>query len=236
MAKPVGLSVCDKLLLAAYGLEASGRSPFTAEDLVVAAWQRFPSAFGLSGYLDAQGKPAYPDSNRVFAEVMGSKPIRKRGLLVKVGRKMYSLTESGRDLAARLSPDAGHDQGSDVQGGKLGVGRDVRAEIVRLLSSRAVSKVKEGRTDALTFHDACLFWGINPATSAIELQGKLANVQGTLDAAERELTAGARHLKHGGEAITGDRLGLLQRTHQALLAAFEDEIKTIRLRTDQRRS
>src|SRR2546426_1543885 len=83
------LSVPDKLLLAAYHLEETGRRPFSAEDLVVAAWRQFPDTFSLAGYRGSDdGQLLYPDSNRVFAEIMGTKPIRKRGLLIKVGNKM----------------------------------------------------------------------------------------------------------------------------------------------------
>src|SRR5918911_2824096 len=96
------LSVSEKLLLAAYDLEENSRRPFSAEDLVVSAWRKFPDTFGLAGYRGGDGELSYPDSNRVFAEIMGSKPIRKRGLLTKVGSKMYSLTEAGRDHARLL--------------------------------------------------------------------------------------------------------------------------------------
>lgn len=66
-------SILEKLLIAAFELEEKGHKPFSAEDIVVASWQKFPDAFGLAGYQDR-----YPDSNRVFAEIMGSKPIRKK--------------------------------------------------------------------------------------------------------------------------------------------------------------
>src|SRR3989337_1721776 len=96
------LSISEKLLLAAYSLEEDGRRPFSAEELVVSAWRKFPDAFGLAGHRDDDGRLSYPDSNRVFAEIMGSKPIRKRGLLTKVGSKMYQLTEVGREHARLL--------------------------------------------------------------------------------------------------------------------------------------
>ena len=90
------LSITEKLLLSALDLEENGRCPFSAEDLVVSAWKKFPDAFGLAGYRDTNSQLCYPDSYRVFAEIMGSKPIRKRGLLRKVGTKMYQLTEAGQ--------------------------------------------------------------------------------------------------------------------------------------------
>ena len=97
-----GLSVSDKLLLAAHGIGGDVRRTFTAEELVVAAWRRFPDVFGLAGHPDERGLPLYPDSNRVFAETMGCKPIRKKGYLVKTGAKTYRLTEAGCAEAVRF--------------------------------------------------------------------------------------------------------------------------------------
>ena len=82
------LTVPQKLLLAA--LEARKKSPtFTAEDLVVQAWKLYPDTFGLSGYGDR-----YPDSNRVLTNIMGTKGMRGKGWLRKVGEKQYRLTSA----------------------------------------------------------------------------------------------------------------------------------------------
>src|SRR5205814_934824 len=90
----------EKILLAAYGLEEAGQSPFSAEALIVAAWQKFPRAFGLKGYLEQ-----YPDSNKVLAAIMGGKGIARRGWLAKMGQKLYSLTREGRLIVRRLFTD-----------------------------------------------------------------------------------------------------------------------------------
>lgn len=102
MARNGDLSVSDKLLVAACRLEE--RVPlFSAEDLVVAAWEYYPDTFGLRGHPSSSGKALYPDSNRVFAEIMGSKPLRARGLLEKTGSKTYRLTGAGRQRARTLA-------------------------------------------------------------------------------------------------------------------------------------
>jgi len=235
MTGPQKLSVHEKLLLAAYYVEQEGTSPFTAEQLVVAAWQRFPRTFGLSGFCDEGGNPLHPDSNRVFAEIMGSKPIRKRGLLVKVGKKMYELTGTGRDQAARLARSLPTSGGSGELDAKVGLGRDNLAELRRLLDSRAVRKVDGGQGEALSFHDACLFWGITPQSTAIELQGRLGDTEGTVKMARRSLAGSTGRFHHGGDKISSETLSLIERTHGALKAKFEAEISTIMRRTDQRR-
>src|SRR5436190_8584249 len=90
-------TVPEKILLAADNLEKQGQSPFAAEALVVAAWQRFPNTFGLKGYTDQ-----YPDSNKVLSSLMGEKGLARRGWLVKMGSKLYALTREGRGVIRRV--------------------------------------------------------------------------------------------------------------------------------------
>ena len=45
-------TVPEKILLAAFQLEEAGQSPFSAEALIVSAWQKYPRTFGLKGYDD----------------------------------------------------------------------------------------------------------------------------------------------------------------------------------------
>lgn len=231
------LTVTEKLLLAAARLEEMGKRPFTAEDLVVAAWRDFPRTFGLRGYVTEHGDPQFPDSNRVFAEVMGSKPIRKRGLLVKVGRKLYELTSSGRELARLVQQRASANQKRDVQReGRMAISRETQTEIERLLATRAAQKFDNGLGDEITFHDACLFWGISPRSSAIDLKGSLANVKALIESLEASLRDGGTQLKSGGEPVRRDAIQLLHGVHQSMLAAFQEELAVISKRRDERRS
>src|SRR5438874_8127704 len=90
-------TVPEKILLAAHQLQDQGQSPFSAEALVVAAWQKFPRTFGLKGYTDQ-----YPDSNKVLSSIMGAKGLASRGWLLKMGQKLYSLSREGRQIVHRL--------------------------------------------------------------------------------------------------------------------------------------
>ena len=223
------LRIPEKLLLAAYNLEESGHRPFTAEDLVVMAWQKFPDAFGLRGYCNDKGRLSFPDSNRVFAEIMGSKPIRKRGLLVKVGQKMYQLTEAGREHARLL---LGRLSRSPIE--KAGLDREVQQGLKRLFTSKATEKHKNNRLDDLTFHDACAFWGISPRSSAIQLEGRIANFIGIIEAARKAAQEKAVTFEHGGQAYSGNDLDNLLEVHRELLKRFHSEIGVIQKRTDER--
>lgn len=235
MHKDQGLSVCEKLLLAAHGLEQGGNSPFSAEDLVVEAWKRFPDTFGLRGHLDEDGKPVHPDSNRVFAEIMGSKPIRKRGLLVKVGTKMYKLTESGRRFALPLEAAPSGVGDSRQKPPKSTLSREIQEELQRLLGSKAVQKIDNGQLDTVTFHDVCVFWRITPRSSAIELEGHLANTTGVINAARSIVKGGPAQFEHGGKEFSSDTLDVLEKVQVDLLDKFKREIQTIMKRVDQRK-
>src|ERR1035438_9640504 len=170
------LSVADKLVVAAHKLTISGKSPFTAEDLVVAAWRAYPDTFGLPGYVGADGRSIYPDSNRVFAEIMGTKPVRQRGYLVKVGSKLYQLTEAGTHYAGGLQSEA-----TGIE--KVGLARDLKDELERLMKTKASEKFRTERVDEITFHDACGFWKISARSTAIDFTGRYNNIERLLASA-----------------------------------------------------
>ena len=104
-------TVPEKILLAAHELEEQGQSPFSAEMLIVAAWQKFPRTFGLKGYAEL-----YPDSNKVLASIMGAKGLANKGWLMKMGQKLYALTREGRNSVRRLMTDG--DTPVHVEGGR----------------------------------------------------------------------------------------------------------------------
>ena len=229
------LTIIEKLLIACYALDGGSGKHFSAEDLVVSAWQHFPLAFGLRGHNDEAGMPIYPDSNRVFAEVMGSKPIRKRGYLTKTGTKMYALTPSGRDAGYRLTESRGLGEVSEEAKGKASIAREVRSRLERMLSSRAVLRAQNGELERATFHDACVFWGITPRSKAIELEGALADAASTIEAAKHALSGGASELRTGTGDLKESTTDLLQRVHDYLGERFHEELNTIRARADQRK-
>ncbi len=229
MTEQPSLTVPQKLLVAAYELEERGRRPFSAEDLVVSAWRKFPDSFGLPGYRGPDGRLSYPDSNRVFAEIMGCKSVRRRGFLSKVGPKMYQLTEAGREEARGLSARV---VGYPPE--KAGLPRDMQLELQRLLRSKAVQKVRSSRSADLTFHDACAFWGISPWSSAIEFQGKTANFACVVEHARKVVENSRATFGHRGQAFDTVDLQLLMRAHHELLNKFLDEIAVIKNRRDER--
>lgn len=222
------LTVADRLLISALDLGGPERSSFTAEELVVSAWQHFPESFGLRGILDDDGIPLHPDSNRVFAEIMGSKPLRKNGLLDKVGDKRYQLTEAGLQRA-RVIAGKKHETGS-----RRSLSRPLQDAIRRLATSRAREKQVDTRLEAVTFHDAASFWGITPRSSANSLEARLAETNAVLTEATDYAGTGSIDLGSGREvssAVISDLVTL----HEYLQDRFSSELSAIRQRTDERK-
>jgi hypothetical protein len=112
----MNLTIVEKILLAAYGLEKNGATPFTAERLIVEAWRNDKGAFGLQGYSDD-----FPDSNRVLTKITGSEGLKGKGWIEKVREKQYRLTALGQKAARSL--------GSQDQTGSAWVFRSIRPVI-----------------------------------------------------------------------------------------------------------
>jgi hypothetical protein len=224
----MALTVSDKLVLAANDLESKGKSSFTAEDLIVAAWQRYRDSFGLSGYPSEDGLPAYPDSNRVLVEIMGSKPLRQKGLLTKVGAKVYQLTESGKLRAKELSKSA-----EDVSFVRLTFDRRATDRLKGLLNSRALQKWREGRSEDITFYDACGFWGISPRSSANEFHAKVAGILTLLEAACQATSDKSASYHHGSSGFDSDEISEALTMHDWLQTKFSRELAVIENRSDR---
>jgi len=225
------LSIPDKVLVAALEIEKMGKDQFSAEDLVVSAWRRFPDAFGLKGHFDENGNLKYPDSNRVYAEIMGSKALRKLGFLQKVGPKTYKLTEAGRARAL-----ASMNTSSDEAPKKWGLGREISDYIRRLFECKAAQKMREGNVNDISFFDACGFWGISPRSGAKDLWNRFTKVETTLGIARDSFgSKTAVTAKHGAIPYTDKDIQALLDLHKLLQERFAEELKVINGRYDERK-
>jgi hypothetical protein len=112
------------ILLSIYRVAEGTRRPVAYEEVVVAAWKRFPQEFGLHGYIET-----YPDSSELHRHLYGL----GRERLVRVQRHKLALTESGLVAAERCSDwavprpwqairpaRALHREGGSVEGGSGG--------------------------------------------------------------------------------------------------------------------
>ncbi|MCS6851154.1 MAG: hypothetical protein NZ700_08310 [Gemmataceae bacterium] len=214
-------TVPEKILLAAYQLENEGQSPFSAEALIVAAWQKYPQSFGLKGYADQ-----YPDSNKVLTSIMGEKGLARRGWLVKMGQKLYALTREGRAVVRRLLQDG--DAPAVEAGSKIT--RDQEKFLLGLLCSSATEKYLEGRKLELNFADACKFWGINESMYGDVLDARLDRLRASLADLEK-LVAGGDVVLSNGRSISASDIKLLHDINKYLGERFGRHLSLLRNRT-----
>jgi hypothetical protein len=188
-------TVPEKILLAALELEEQGQSPFSAEALIVSAWQKFPKTFGLKGYAEL-----YPDSNKVLSSIMGVRGLAGRGWLAKMGQKLYVMSREGRQLVRRLLNDGTSPPVEDA----IKVSRDQEKFLNGLWDTPAVEKFNEGRKTEVTFTEACAFWGVNESMKGEAVKARMDHFRLELAGLERLLTIGEATLSNGRSVALAD--------------------------------
>jgi hypothetical protein len=216
-------SLPEKILLAAFQLEAEGQTPFSAEALIVSAWQRYPRAFGLKGYIEQ-----FPDSNKVLATLMGGRGLAKRGWLAKMGAKLYALTREGRQQVRRLSPS--DDLPADVPE-PITLSPELDKLMQVLLASTALQKYQANRKQELSFADACRFWNVTEHLGK-ELDARLDIVRRGLLDLDRVLGEGSATLGNG-RTLTAQDASDLSRLDDHLFQRFERHLTLLRNRVNR---
>lgn len=214
-------TVPEKILLAAHHLEEQGQSPFSAEALIVASWQKFPRTFGLKGYTDQ-----YPDSNKVLSAIMGERGLTRRGWLAKMGQKLYSLSREGHQIVRRLQ------QGEEpvpIGASAVNLSRDQERFIEGLFSSSAAQKYEASRKEELTFADACRFWGITENLHGEALDARLDRLRANLADVQRLVSAGTAELSTG-RSISREDLEQLADVREYLEERFARHLSLLRNR------
>lgn len=212
----------EKILLAGATLEEQGHSPFSAEALIVSAWQKYPRTFGLKGY-----EEQYPDSNKVLAMIMGEKGLPGRGWMAKVGQKQYCLTRDGRQVVRKLV------LGETVppltaKRHVVRLSREQDLLMQQVLASVAYEKLCQGREAEWTFSDACRFWAISDRQGTAVDQ-RLDELLSQLAQIEKELKAGPVTLGNGKET-TAEEAGRLCDMHGQLEQRFARHLNLLRSR------
>lgn len=216
-------TVTEKILLASYQLEQEGQSPFSAESLIVACWQKFPRTFGLKGYTDL-----YPDSNKVLSSIMGERGLARRGWLVKMGQKLYSLSREGRTVATKLLK--GEEPDTTPTSSKMP--RESEKFLLGLFASSAVEKFDENRKQELTFSDACRFWNINENLHGEALDSRRDRFRAQLADLTRFLSSGDIDLSNG-RAVSSDDVAHLNTIHDYLEERFARHLNLLRSRAER---
>jgi hypothetical protein len=215
----------EKILLAAFGLDEQGQTPFTAEALVVAVWEKYPQAFGLKGF-----EERHPDSNKVLTALMGEKGLARRGWLHKAGQKLYNLTREGKAVVRRLLQ--GETTPPVRSAAVVKLDREHDRLLQGLLASTGYEKYREGKQGELKFADACRYWGITENLSGEALDGRLDLVEMALAESERIIGNGRATLSNG-QSISTDETGALCDLHGYLRQRFSPHLTLLRKRAER---
>jgi hypothetical protein len=222
--KSVNIAECtvpEKILLVAHQLEAQGQSPFSAEALIVASWQKFPRTFGLKGYADQ-----YPDSNKVLSSIMGERGLARRGWLTKMGQKLYALTREGHVIVRRLQQG---EEPTTVGAPTVKLSRDQEKFVLGLFASTAVQKYEESRKEELTFADACRFWGITENLHGEALDARLDRLKANIADISRLVGNGSADLSNG-RSLSKDDVEQLADVREYLAERFARHLSLLRNR------
>lgn len=213
MATP-RISLRDQVLLAA--AECCGGEPaveFSAEDLLLAAWQADPASWGLRGH-----ENEHPNSERIYTEldranVKGG--MVGLGLLEKVGKRVYRLSPSGFARVAELDPINERHRGQQQR-----AHRAVEAAMREILGHQTFMGWLKDPQHPKRFRDACHFWNIAPGTPADVVVTRVRRAEQTLEGAlqllERTGTAGI---------AAGSGTGQYEREDIERCVAFQAELR-----------
>lgn len=173
-----GLGLKFQLLLAA--LDCSGgelKKTFTAEDMLIRAWEKNKSAWGLRGHEDE-----HPDSEKVFKELnrRGSSGLVGQGLLAQVSPLVFRLTPAGLAAASELNPD-------DIKLREK-ASRELQEQIKAILGHPVFRAWLDDPSTPKSFHKVGHFWGIAPGTPPRVARERVNFIEVILRAAERLLT------------------------------------------------
>lgn len=166
------LSKPQKILAVMYDLCKGEPKAILYEDIVVAAFHRYPEDFQLRGY------PQYPDSSDIH------KPLYKmkgEGLL-RSANKTFQLTERGLQTASKLVHSESTNQDR--------LTKREEAEINRILGSAAFKLFQEGKKDSVLDTDFYEYLGVTVRTSRANCNGRLANVEHAIGSFEAKKVEG----------------------------------------------
>lgn len=220
---------------------ASLPQPFTAADLVVAAWKLDPEKFGMEDH-------PYPCSNRVLACLMGEKGLVGRGWLERVKSKVYQLTEAGRLELSYLLPlekapvkamvhRNGHaPKPAKPKADKPKLARpplvnEAAEQFLRTaFASQAWQKWRENRATDLTFYDAGEFFGLSATTNGLAVEAALLQVAVALARLKADVVPLGVLMSDGRHVNPADVNGLLALS-EGLQTRFARHLNLLRART-----
>jgi hypothetical protein len=154
----------QKILAVMFDLNNGKSTALSYEDIVVAAYEKYPNAFHLRGY------PQYPNSSDIHKPLYD---MKKKGL-VRIADKTFELTERGLDVAQQLF----HSKATDTEQ----LTRQEEHEINRIVKSAAFRLYGEQKLNSILDTDFYEYLGVSVRTGKGDFCGRLSNVNHAVQA------------------------------------------------------
>lgn len=154
----------QKILAVMFDLNNGKSKALSYEDIVVAAYEKYPDDFQLRGY------PQYPNSSDIHKPLYD---MKKKGL-VRNANKTFELTERGIDVARQLF----HAKATDMQQ----LTRQEEHEINRIVKSAVFRLYAEQKQNSILDTDFYEYLGVSVRTGKADFCGRLSNVEHAVQA------------------------------------------------------
>jgi hypothetical protein len=152
---------------------------------------------------------------------------------MKMGQKLYSLTNPGRQVVQRLlEGDEPVPAPRTAAARQTKMTREQEKFLMSLFDSAAVEKFDEGRKSEITFGDACRFWGITESTHGDALTNRLNRLRVQLTELDRIVTRGDTELSNG-RSLSAHDIAHLNQMHQYLEERFSRHLNLLRNRVEK---
>jgi len=213
------LTLNDKVLLAAAECcDGDVNTPFTAEQLVVTAWEMDHRSFGLRGF-----EVRYPDSNKLYTKIDGRSGLVTKGFLVKIGDRQLRLSETGLAHAASVSETKGTELNFKLS-------RELEGSIKKFLNHPIFKEWIEDKSKPNRFRGAGQFWGIAPGTPYTAVRERVLQVEQVLDIALKQMEeTGEEYIanEHGKLLFERRDLELCIQFQRVLKERFQSELRVL---------
>ncbi len=168
---PETLPRWQKILLVLGELSKMSTTPSKFEDIVVAAFEKFPQTFHLRGY------EKYPDSGDLVHKPLYD--MRPKGLLT-ANQKTFSLTDKGLTAIKELKKMISGKGETHYK-----PSRDITKVIDRILSSEGLLLYRKGQKDKILDTDLFYYLGVTVHTSKNEFLNRLDSVFYSINASSK---------------------------------------------------
>ena len=166
MKKPPSISLnrSERIILFLYEFSKKQKKRLLYEDIVVGLFKKYPKDFHLKGY------PSYPDSSDSTQRTLYE--FKKKGY-VNASNKIFTLTESGVDLAEMLKERA---KGKSIKTFDR-LSRNTEIEVSRIKLLEGFALFLENERGKISESDLYAYLGVTVRTSRSIFSGRLKTIK-----------------------------------------------------------